>query len=92
MKKFKDTEILTKQVYLNIEKENGDVETMSLSTVQALAEYGELEAVSVGEPNYYETATEESEDTQMPVREKSRHADKNDDGRKAGVTDVVLKA
>lgn len=53
MAKLKDTEILTRQVYLNIEsEERGEVETKDMATKDALAEYGELEVLEVGEPQY----------------------------------------
>ena len=51
MAKFKDIEILTKQVYLNIEK-NEEVETKGMTTKDAIANYGELEVLEVGEPQY----------------------------------------
>lgn len=51
MKKFKDTEILTDNVYLNIE--NGSlVKTVSMTTKEAQNIYGELDVVSVSEPRY----------------------------------------
>lgn len=77
MKKLKNTEILTKQVYLNIEKENGEVDTLSLSTEKAIADYGELYVKRIGEPHYSHEGGEEGAN--------------DSEGRKSGLTDLVLR-
>lgn len=84
MAKFKDIEILTKQVYLNIEK-NEEVETKGMTTKDAIANYGELEVLEVGEPQY----TTVNEGT-SPTGRKSKRED--EDPRKPGTTNVRLKA
>ena len=90
MPKLRELEILTKQVYLNIEREE-EVETVSMSTEQAISEYGELEVVSVGEPRY-DSNTEAGGATEEEKPCKRRKQAPADDGRKAGTTDIILRA
>lgn len=85
MAKLRETEILTNKVYLNIEKNDGTVDTISLSTEQSLADYGELEVLAMGEPRY---GNEPRDGAGHRGRRKSSQ---KDDGRREGVTDVVLK-
>lgn len=90
MSKLKDTEILTAQVYLNIEHENGDVDTLSLSTEQAIADYGELEVTTVGTPSYDTSVSDGSAVTNTTTRRKGKKAT-DTTTRTPGNTDVVLK-
>lgn len=88
MEKFKDTEILTRQVYLNIEsEERGEVETKGMTTQEAIAEYGELEVLEVGDPQY--TDTEGKAEVSAKGKRGKREAD---DPRRPGTTNVRLKA
>ncbi len=51
MKKFKDVEILTDNVYLNVE--NGSlVKTITMTTKEAQNIYGDLDVVMVSEPRH----------------------------------------
>lgn len=86
MAKLKDTEVLTKQVYLNIKREN-EVETKQMRTAEALKVYGDKEVVFMYEPRY----SEERECNEPDVVKKARKAGLvEDDKRKAGVTDIIL--
>ena len=88
MAKFKDTEILTRQVYLNIEsEERSEVGTKGMPTQEALAEYGELEVLEVGAPQY----ASESKATGPAGSPAGRHS-KADATRRPGTTFVRLKA
>lgn len=88
MAKFKDTEILTRQVYLNIEsEERSEVETKGMTTQEALAEYGELEVLEVGDPQY---SNEGSAPAGSPAGKHSKR--EADDTRRPGTTNVRLKA
>lgn len=86
MAKFKDTEVLTNQVYLNI-KQGENVETKTMPTAQALQVYGEKEVIYIYEPRY----TNENNAPEPDIVKKARK-----DGviqketRKAGITDVIL--
>lgn len=86
MAKFKDTEVLTKQVYLNI-KQGDSVETKTMPTAQALQVYGEKEVVFIYEPRYMEGHA-------MPEPEIVKKARKDGiipkDTRREGITDVIL--
>lgn len=84
MAKFKDIEIQTKQVYLNIEK-NEEVETKGMTTQEAIATYGDMEVLEVGDPQY----TTVNEGT-VPTGRKGKR--ENEDPRKPGTTNVRLKA
>ena len=89
MAKFKDTEILTRQVYLNIEsEERSEVETKGMTTQEAIAEYGELEVLDVGDPQYTDT---EGKATASGAKGK-RGKLEADDPRRPGTTNVRLKA
>lgn len=90
MEKFKDTEILTRQVYLNIEsEERSEVETKGMTTQEAIAEYGELEVLVVGEPQY----ASESKATVPAGSPAGKHSKREaDDHRRPGTTNVRLKA
>lgn len=89
MAKFKDIEILTRQVYLNIEsEERSEVETKGMTTQEALAEYGELEVLEVGEPQYTDTEGK----TTVPAGSPAGKHRKAEDPRKPGTTNVRLKA
>lgn len=91
MAKLRETGILTNKVYLNIEKNDGTVDTISLSTEQSLADYGELEVVSVGEPVYQEEPSVAADEGKRGRRRPSSAKQEEDDGRKVGVTDVMLR-
>lgn len=89
MAKLKDTEILTRQVYLNIEsEERNEVDTKGMTTQEAIAEYGELEVLEVGDPQY--TNTEGKADASTAKGKRSKR--EADDPRKPGTTNVRLKA
>lgn len=88
MAKFKDTEILTRQVYLNIEsEERGEVETKSMTTQKALAEYGELEVLEVGDPQYASASK-----ATVPAGSPAGKHSNADAPRRHGTTYVRLKA
>lgn len=85
MAKLRETEILTNKVYLNIEKNDGTVDTISLSTEQSLADYGELEVLAMGEPRYGNESRDAS------GHHGRRKSSKKDDGKREGVTNIVLQ-
>lgn len=88
MAKLKDTEILTQQVYLNIENEQtAEVETKGMTTKEAIAEHGELEVIEVGEPQY--SNTEQRVSAASPGRNGRKE---EQDTRKPGTTAVRLRA
>lgn len=84
MAKLRETEILTNKVYLNIEK-NDEVETKSMSTEDALADYGDLEVLSVGEPRY-------GSSQRKPDNKRGRSKRAGEDTRLEGMTDILLQA
>ena len=87
MEKLKNLEILTNRVYLNIKKEGGDeVETRGMAAIDAIAEYGELEVLSVGDPRY-----DSETSLQQTATRTRRRAKSGDDTRKTGVTDILLQ-
>lgn len=84
MAKFKDTEVLTNQVYLNI-KQGENVETATMSTTSALRKYGEKEVVYISDPRYSEENITHEPDKGNKGRKTSTNT------RKAGITDVILE-
>ena len=86
MAKFKDTEVLTKQVYLNI-KQGDSVETRTMPTAQALQVYGEKEVVFIYEPRY---TSEQTMQEPAIVKRARKDGIVPKDTRKDGVTDVIL--
>lgn len=93
MAKLKDTEILTRQVYLNIEsEERGEVETRGMATKDAISEYGELEVIEVGEPQYSSESTDASTAASTAAPKGKRGKREEQDPRKPGSTAVRLKA
>ena len=84
MAKLQDTEILTNQVYLNI-KNDEEVETKSMSTTQALADYGGLDVLSIGELRY-------GSSQHKPDQKRGRSKRAEEDTRQEGVTDILLQA
>lgn len=84
MAKLRETEILTNKVYLNIENDD-EVETKSMSTEDALADYGDLEVLSVGEPRY-------GSSQRKPDNKRGRSKRAGEDTRQEGMTDILLQA
>ena len=84
MAKLKDTEVLTRRVYLNI-RQGSEVVTREMPTAQALQVYGEKEVVYMYEPQY-------SEDRPEPelIKKARKDGALPKETREPGVTAVIL--